>query len=212
MHMAYIIAELLTNMMNALHRGLIGAPRCLSSISIVTSQSSLKMQAAHLPLLRTPPAPSSPNFHSFSTSTTLCYDQEILSDQIRTSSKSFVPKTYFIDLKEDGRGHRYVKITEKSNGKKSGKYTNSKKCCFHQPLLGWLGAKQMFAQVCLSTPVTRKHSARRFSMLPKEKTLTWCSVESNSQCLKRLIVFRLESKGMMESSQMFSLITRKLTK
>ena len=70
----------------------------------------------------------------------------------------------------------------------------------------------MFAQVCLSTPVTRKHSVRRCSMLPKEKTLTWCSVESNSQCLKRLIVFRLESKGMMESSQMFSLITRKLTK
>ena len=134
------IAELLTNMMNALHRGLIGAPRCLSSISIVTSQSSLKMQAAHLPLLRTPPAPSSPNSHSFFTSTTLCYDQEILSDQIRTSSKSFVPKTYFIDLKEDDRGHRYVKITEKSNGKKSGKYTNSKKCCFSPTIVGLIGS------------------------------------------------------------------------
>ena len=141
MHMAYIIAELLTNMMNALHRGLIGAPRSLSSISIVTShQSSLKMQAAHLPLLRAPPPPTSPNSHSFFTSTTLCYDQEILSDQIRTSSKSFVPKTYFIDLKEDGQGHRYLKITEKSNGKKSGKYRNSKKMLFSPTFVGLVGS------------------------------------------------------------------------
>merc|ERR1712080_711314 len=83
--------------------------------------------AGPLPLLKingsflTTPAPHAPRL---STSSIFYYDRDILSDHIRTSAKAFKPKSYFIDLKEDNEGKRYMKITEKSNGKKSGIFVN----------------------------------------------------------------------------------------
>ena len=119
--------------MNGSHRIINGArllflrssSRCLASVEPA-------LAASLSPLQGNPVLKSSNNsfLQSFSTSSTKnfskspiqCYDREILSDTIRTSSKALTSKTYFIDLKEDDKGRRYIKITEKSNGKKSGKY------------------------------------------------------------------------------------------
>ena len=120
-------------MMNGSHRIINGArllflrssSRCLASVEPALAVSLSPLQGN--PVLKS----SNNSFlQSFSTSSTKnfskspiqCYDREILSDTIRTSSKALTSKTYFIDLKEDDKGRRYIKITEKSNGKKSGKY------------------------------------------------------------------------------------------
>ena len=122
--------------MNGSHRIINGArllflrssSRCLASIEPALAVSPSPVQGNH----KNPVLKGSNNslLQSFSTSSTKnfskspiqCYDREILSDTIRTSSKALTSKTYFIDLKEDDKGRRYIKITEKSNGKKSGKY------------------------------------------------------------------------------------------
>ena len=123
-------------MMNGSHRIINGArllflrssSRCLASVEPALAVSPSPVQGNH----KNPVLKGSNNslLQSFSTSSTKnfskspiqCYDREILSDTIRTSSKALTSKTYFIDLKEDDKGRRYIKITEKSNGKKSGKY------------------------------------------------------------------------------------------
>ena len=122
--------------MNGSHRIINGArllflrrsSRCFASIEPALALSLSPLQGNH----KNPVLKGSNNslLQSFSTSSTKnfskspiqCYDREILSDTIRTSSKALTSKTYFIDLKEDDKGRRYIKITEKSNGKKSGKY------------------------------------------------------------------------------------------
>ena len=122
--------------MNGSHRIINGArllflrssSRCLASVEPALAVSPSPVQGNH----KNPVLKGSNNslLQSFSTSSTKnfskspiqCYDREILSDTIRTSSKALTSKTYFIDLKEDDKGRRYIKITEKSNGKKSGKY------------------------------------------------------------------------------------------
>ena len=123
--MPLTFAETLARMLSVCHRGAIGArlfhlQRCLSS-----SSSNPTSIAGPLPLLgingsflTTPAFPPAP---SFSTSSIFCYDREILTDRVHTSSRAFKSKTYFIDLKEDDQGKRYMKLTEKYNGKKAGK-------------------------------------------------------------------------------------------
>ena len=122
--------------MNGSHRIINGArllflrssSRCLASIEPALAVSPSPLHGNHKnPILK---GSNNSLLQSFSTSSTKnfskspiqCYDREILSDTIRTSSKALTSKTYFIDLKEDDKGRRYIKITEKSNGKKSGKY------------------------------------------------------------------------------------------
>ena len=123
-------------MMNGSYRIINGArllflrssSRCLASIEPALAVSPSPLHGNHKnPILK---GSNNSLLQSFSTSSTKnfskspiqCYDREILSDTIRTSSKALTSKTYFIDLKEDDKGRRYIKITEKSNGKKSGKY------------------------------------------------------------------------------------------
>lgn len=119
-------------MMNGSHRIINGArllflrssSRCLASIEpalavSLSHKNPVLKQGSNNSLLQSFSTSSTENF---SKSPIQCYDREILSDTIRTSSKALTSKTYFIDLKEDDKGRRYIKITEKSNGKKSGKY------------------------------------------------------------------------------------------
>ena len=133
-----MFAERLVRMLSACHRSFVGArlyhlksaTRCLSS-NAATFPGSLHLLRTYGPLLTAPAVPRVKHYplHHFSTSSIFCYDKEVLTEVIRTSTRAFKPKTYFIDLKEDDKGERYLKITEKSNGKKSGKRTNFK-CIF----------------------------------------------------------------------------------
>ena len=114
-------------MLSAYQRGVIGASARLFHLK--SASICLSSKAGPLPLLRTNglvfTTPAVPKLaftlHNFSTSSILCYDEDILSEVIHTSTRSFKPKKYFIDLKEDNQGKRYLKLTEKSNGKKAGK-------------------------------------------------------------------------------------------
>ena len=125
-----MFAERLVRMLSACHRSFVGArlshlksaTRCLSS-NAATLAGPLPALKANGLILTTRAVPCVKHYplHSFSTSSIFCYDKEVLTEVIRTSTRAFKPKTYFIDLKEDDKGERYLKITEKSNGKKSGK-------------------------------------------------------------------------------------------
>ena len=157
-------------MLSVCHRGAVGArlfhlQNASRYLSASSSSNTTSTTAGPLPLLQINGSflttPAVPHASSFSTSSTFLYDKEILTDQIRSSSSAFRPKTYFIDLKEDNQGKRYMKLTEKSNGKKSGKCTISQVTfTFCKPLdHNWMPTF-IIPQVCSSMSVTSRHSAR----------------------------------------------------